>query len=172
MAGQFDKVARALASDMPRRKVLRLLAGGVTASFGAAILGKNAMAEGETSTIQPLADPQCNQAINFCPPEVNNTIPEPPQKVITIPVPFLNQSGTPNIPAIVEGRLPDIPGVNWNIVPIPASPGGNYGPPEVNNTTPNPPPSNEPPSHDRPGIDDIGRSSGDYSSRGRRRPRP
>ncbi|HUZ00802.1 MAG TPA: hypothetical protein VMU89_10655 [Thermomicrobiaceae bacterium] len=45
MGSSFDDLARKLASDMPRRKVFKLFAGGLAAAIGTAILGAPAAAQ-------------------------------------------------------------------------------------------------------------------------------
>lgn len=45
MGSEFDEVAKAVAKNMPRRKVLKLFAGGVAAAVGSALLGSAASAK-------------------------------------------------------------------------------------------------------------------------------
>ena len=45
MGSGYDEVAKAIATNVPRRKVLKLLAGGVAASIGSAIVGGSASAQ-------------------------------------------------------------------------------------------------------------------------------
>lgn len=166
MAGQFDKVARALASDMPRRKVLRVMAGGVTATFAAAVLGRNAGAEdgllcgpGHVNYTPNYAPCEPPGVINTGTPDINQGPPEvnqgPPSKVVTITVPYVNQAGVPYLPGIVEDLLPDIPGVNWNVVPVPVAPSGSGSGPDVNQSTPPAPPIVVEVPEDYPDIGEI-----------------
>jgi len=46
MGSGYDEVAKAIATNVPRRKVLKLLAGGVAASIGSALIGSSAAARG------------------------------------------------------------------------------------------------------------------------------
>lgn len=67
MGSEFDEVAKAVAKNMPRRKVLKLFAGGVVAAVGSALIGSGASASGRQ-------DPHCYN-INNTTPYVNNTAP-------------------------------------------------------------------------------------------------
>lgn len=70
MGSNFDELARKLASDMPRRKVLKLVAGGLIGAVGTSIFGGAAAADGGQSG-RVRADGLV--AINY--PNVNNTSP-------------------------------------------------------------------------------------------------
>jgi hypothetical protein len=45
MSSEFDEAAKAVARNMPRRKVLKLFAGGVAAAIGSALIGSSASAQ-------------------------------------------------------------------------------------------------------------------------------
>jgi hypothetical protein len=62
MGSGFDDVAKAVATGMPRRKVFRLLAGGVAAAIGATVMGRSASANGG-STSSSFFWPGVNQTI-------------------------------------------------------------------------------------------------------------
>ncbi len=46
MSSEFDEAAKAVAKNMPRRKILKLFAGGVAAAVGSAVVGSTASAQG------------------------------------------------------------------------------------------------------------------------------
>lgn len=120
MTDRYDAIAKALASDMPRRKVLKLIAGGITASFAAAV-GRPALSAGAESeddgdgslvsvnTTNPCVNYHVNYSVNYCvnvpPPDVN--IPPPD---VNIPPPVVN---TPR-PPVVGGP----PAVNINPIAV------------------------------------------------------
>ncbi|HEX3722602.1 MAG TPA: hypothetical protein VHV31_07410, partial [Nitrolancea sp.] len=54
MGSGFDEVAKAIATNMPRRKVLKLIAGSVVASVSSGLLGSAASANSKTSTSDTL----------------------------------------------------------------------------------------------------------------------
>lgn len=53
MGSGFDEVAKAVATGVPRRKVFKLLAGGVAAAVSATIMGRSASANGGFSIYLP-----------------------------------------------------------------------------------------------------------------------
>ena len=53
MSSEFDRVARAIGSGMPRRKLFRLMAGGALASLGTAIMGEAASAKTSQEEVDP-----------------------------------------------------------------------------------------------------------------------
>ena len=74
MGAGFDRIAKVVASDMPRRKVLKLLAGGALASLGAAITGEGVSAHGGAG---PVVSPE-HFGVNQSWPPVNINHPWPP----------------------------------------------------------------------------------------------
>jgi hypothetical protein len=62
MGSGYDEVAKAIATNVPRRKILKLLAGGVAASIGTALVGGTAAAKpslgfyivNQTETCEPI----------------------------------------------------------------------------------------------------------------------
>jgi hypothetical protein len=72
MGSGYDEVAKAIATNVPRRKVLKLLAGGIAASIGTALVGGTAAAkpslpfyiEHDTVTCEPNFNQQINPGLN------------------------------------------------------------------------------------------------------------
>lgn len=50
MGSGYDEVAKAIATNVPRRKVLKMLAGGVAASIGSAVVASSAAAQPRVTT--------------------------------------------------------------------------------------------------------------------------
>ncbi len=57
MSSEFDEVAKAIAKNMPRRKILKLFAGGVAAAVGSALVGS-------TASAQPYGGQYCEPQFN------------------------------------------------------------------------------------------------------------
>ena len=108
MSNRFDNVAKALASGMPRRKVLKLFVGGAAAVV-------TTSAGGRYSSVQANTD---DSVVNTITP------PRRPRPVINIPVPsFVTPGVNQTIPPLVIppklNLLPELfPGINWNFIPF------------------------------------------------------
>lgn len=73
MGSEYDKVAKAIATNVPRRKLLKLMAGGVAAAVGSTIAGGAAAAKGRTFYI-PTFTWVCEPVVNTD-PNINVTNP-------------------------------------------------------------------------------------------------
>lgn len=98
MGDRFDEVARAMATGMPRRRVLRLLAGSLAAAVGTTVAGLSASAHDRRHTEywkKPHGHKdhiRVNQTMPR-PPVVNQTMPRPPAVNQTMPQPpAINQT--------------------------------------------------------------------------------
>ncbi len=76
MSSEFDEVAKAVAKNMPRRKLLKLFAGGVAAAIGTAVAGSATTAQSFGSF---------GFGFGVCEPVVNGTTD-------TASVPLINSS--------------------------------------------------------------------------------
>jgi hypothetical protein len=146
MSNRFDNVAKALASGMPRRKVLKIFVGGAAAAVTTSAGSRySAVQAQEEATVKLCFSHELNQMVpcsDLLDPCVNSTNPycnytEPldpvvniirpprhPKPVINIPIPSfvlpgVNQSHPKIvIPPNIE-RLPElIPWINWNFIPF------------------------------------------------------
>jgi hypothetical protein len=52
MGSGYDEVAKAIATNVPRRKLLKMLAGGAVASLGSAIVASSAAAQPRSNTVE------------------------------------------------------------------------------------------------------------------------
>jgi hypothetical protein len=146
MSNRFDNVAKALASGMPRRKVLKIFVGGAAAVATTSAGGRysSVQAQGE-ATVKLCFSEELNQMVpcsdlldpclNSTNPSCNYTEPSdpvvniirPPRRqkpVINIPLPSFVLPGVNQthpkvvIPPKVD-LLPElIPWVNWNFIPF------------------------------------------------------
>lgn len=120
MGDKFDDIAKEIAKGMPRRRVLKLLAGGLAAVVGSRVANLPAAAYGDKGLIginQTLPRiPGINQAFPHGFPRINQTIPHHPGVNQTIPHhPGINQT-IPRHPGVNQ-TFPHFPGVNQTIPP-------------------------------------------------------
>jgi len=138
MSNRFDNVAKALASGMPRRKVLKLFVGGAAAVVTTSATGRYSSVQAEVNKTLPCinyydpysntTDPLCNytEPMPSPPDPIVNTIipPSRPRPVINIPVPsFVTPGVNQTVPPVVVppklNLLPELfPGINWNFTPF------------------------------------------------------
>ena len=119
MSNRFDNVAKALASGMPRRKVLKIFVGGAAAVVTTSAGGRYSLVQANTDA-KMCFDSKLNQmvpCVNFHNPCVNSTdplcndtepIPSPPDPVVNTIIPPRRPKPVINIP------IPSfvLPGVN------------------------------------------------------------
>ena len=111
MTNRFDNVAKALATGMPRRKVLKMLVGGAAVTATTVVADKDSTAQADWN--------------------VNYTLPKRRGPVFYIPVPSFPMPGVNqtepefNVPepdGIVPPKLDLLPKlfphINWNFVPL------------------------------------------------------
>lgn len=120
MGDKFDDIAKEIAKGMPRRRVLKLLAGSLAAVVGSRVANLPAAAYGDKGLIginQTLPRiPGINQAFPHGFPRINQTIPHHPGVNQTIPHhPGINQT-IPRHPGVNQ-TFPHFPGVNQTIPP-------------------------------------------------------
>jgi hypothetical protein len=69
MGSEYDKVAKAIATNVPRRKLLKILAGGVAAAVGSTVAGGVASAQDRPGFYYPtynwVCEPEINPVINY-----------------------------------------------------------------------------------------------------------
>ncbi|MGA7669412.1 MAG: hypothetical protein WBW04_03270 [Nitrolancea sp.] len=80
MGSEFDEVAKAVAKNMPRRKVLKLFAGGLAAAIGTAVAGS-------ATSAQPFDS--FGFGFGVCEPVINNTASAESVPIINSSFPYL-----------------------------------------------------------------------------------